>query len=106
MVTIGGYNPNSNPNRLNFGINARRCRINVPTIPNKERHMITRVFLDHPHSVDESYLEHARFAGGFSLRLFGAACAALVHAAIPCLFERTASTMIAEMYQRTHNRGR
>lgn len=68
--------------------------------------MITRVFLDHPRSVDESYFEHARFAGGFSLRLFGAACAAAVHAVIPCLFERTASKMIAEMYQRTHNRGK
>jgi len=68
--------------------------------------IIRRTFIDHPHSVDESYLEHARFAGRFSLRLFAAAFAALVHAVIPCLFERTASTIIAELYQRTHKRGR
>ena len=67
--------------------------------------MITRVFLDHPASVEETYLEHARFAGGFSLKLFAAAGAALVHAVIPCLFEKTASKMIAEMYAKTHNRG-
>jgi len=67
--------------------------------------MITRVFLTHPRSVDESYAEHAVFAGGFALRLFLAAGAALVHAIIPCLFEKTASRMIADMYARTHTRG-
>lgn len=67
--------------------------------------MIERVFLTHPRSVDESYIEHAVFAGGFALRLFLAAGAALVHAIIPCLFEKTASRLIAEMYTRTHNRG-
>ncbi len=67
--------------------------------------MINRVFLDHPQSVDESYLEHAAFAGRFSGKLFLASCAAAVHALIPCLFEKTASRMIAEMYAKTHNRG-
>ncbi|WP_300549353.1 DUF6356 family protein [Roseovarius sp.] len=67
--------------------------------------MISKVFLDHPGSVDETYLEHARFAGGFSLKLFAAGLAALIHAVIPILFEKTASRMIADMYARTHNRG-
>ncbi|WP_224814965.1 DUF6356 family protein [Hasllibacter sp. MH4015] len=67
--------------------------------------MINRVFLDHPQSVDESYLEHAAFAGKFSGKLFLAAGAAAVHAVIPCLFEKTASRIIAEMYAKTHNRG-
>lgn len=68
--------------------------------------MINKVFLDHPHSVDESYLEHAAFAGLFSLKLFAAALCALVHAIIPMAFEKTASRMIAEMYDKTRNRGR
>lgn len=71
--------------------------------------MITTVkslFVTHPRSVDESYLEHMAFAGGFSAKLFLAACAALIHAILPFLFEKTASRMIAEMYARTHNRGR
>ncbi|WP_202903899.1 DUF6356 family protein [Halocynthiibacter namhaensis] len=68
--------------------------------------MIDKVFLDHPRSVEESYLEHAAFAGKFSIKLFLAASAALVHAVIPCLFEKTASKMIAEMYAKTHNRGK
>ena len=68
--------------------------------------MIALLFLDHPSSVDETYAQHARFAAGFSLKLFAAGCAALVHAVIPCLFEKTASRMVAELYARTHNRGR
>ncbi|MBF9050210.1 hypothetical protein GTA62_11405 [Roseobacter sp. HKCCD9010] len=67
--------------------------------------MITRIFLSHPRQVEESYLEHAAFAGRFSGKLFLASCAAAVHAVIPCLFEKTASRMIADMYAKTHNRG-
>jgi hypothetical protein len=64
-----------------------------------------KLFLTHPQSVDESYLEHMAFASRFSGKLFLAAGAALVHAVLPFMFEKTASGMIAEMYARTHNRG-
>jgi hypothetical protein len=67
--------------------------------------MIARLFTTHPQSVDETYLEHAAFAGRFSLALFGAAFAALVHAVLPFAFEKTASRTIARLYQKTHNRG-
>lgn len=67
--------------------------------------MITRMFFDHPASIDESYGEHARFAFGFSVKLFLAAGAALVHSLIPCLFEKTASRIIGDLYAKTHNRG-
>ena len=67
--------------------------------------MISRLFLNHPRSVDETYLQHMAFAGWFSAKLFMAAFAALTHALIPCCFEKTASTIIAELYERTHKRG-
>ncbi len=63
------------------------------------------LFITHPQSVDESYVEHMAFAGRFSAVLFLAAGAALVHALLPFLFETTASRMIAQLYERTHNRG-
>ncbi|MDB4196689.1 DUF6356 family protein [Ascidiaceihabitans sp.] len=66
--------------------------------------MFGRLFLDHPRSVDESYFEHLLFAGGFALRLLGAGVAALVHALVPCLFEKTASQMITQMHDQIHNR--
>ena len=67
--------------------------------------MISRVFLDHPAQVNETFLEHMAFALKFSGLLFAAASAALVHAVIPCLFEKTASGIIARLYAKTHNRG-
>lgn len=67
--------------------------------------MITRIFLDHPAKVDESFFEHMAFAMKFAGLLFAAAGAALVHALVPCLFEKTASGIIAKLYERTHNRG-
>ena len=67
--------------------------------------MINRIFLDHPADVDETFFEHMTFATRFSGKLFLAGGAALVHAVIPCLFKKTASTIIAELYAKTHNRG-
>lgn len=67
--------------------------------------MLQRIFLDHPAKVDETFLQHLKFAAGFSGALFLAAGAALIHAIIPCLFEKTASRIVAQLYHRTHNRG-
>lgn len=67
---------------------------------------ITRLFTDHPQSVDETYFEHLVFAGKFSGKLFAAGCAALVHALLPFTFEKTASRMINEMHYRMHNRSK
>lgn len=68
--------------------------------------MITRVFLEHPRTVNETYFGHMAFALAFAARLFAAALAALVHALIPCCFEKTASGIIAELYEKTRDRGR
>ena len=68
--------------------------------------MIARLFTAHPASVEESYLQHAAFAGRFSLALFAAAFAAAVHAIFPFAFEKTASGIVARLHARTHNRGK
>lgn len=67
--------------------------------------MLTQLFLNHPRSVDESYGEHALFAGRFGFRLLAASGAAFVHALLPCCFEKTASRMVGELYQQTRYRG-
>lgn len=67
--------------------------------------MFAKLFLHHPHTVDETYIEHFRFALWFSAKLFMAAGAALIHALVPACCEKTASSIIAELYQRTQNRG-
>ena len=68
------------------------------------RTLVSKVFIDHPASVDESYFEHLIFASRFAATLFAAAVAALIHAIIPCLFEKTASNLIRQMYARIENR--
>jgi hypothetical protein len=67
---------------------------------------LATLFTDHPAAVGESYFGHMAFAAWFSSRLFLAGLAALVHAFLPFLFETTASGIIRELYERTHNRGR
>ena len=67
---------------------------------------IAKLFTDHPASVDETYFGHMAFAAWFASRLSLAAGAALVHAFLPFLFETTASRIVRELYERTHNRGR
>ncbi len=62
--------------------------------------MFARIFLNHPRGVDETYFQHLVFAGRFALLLFGAGLAALVHALVPCLFEKTASRLIEKMHAR------
>lgn len=68
------------------------------------RGRLVRAFTEHPASVDETYLEHARFALGFAGRLFLASLAALVHAVLPFLFETTASRAIGAMHARIVSR--
>ncbi len=62
--------------------------------------MLARIFLRHPASVGESYYTHARFAFWLAGRLAAAACASVVHAIIPAMFERTASRIISELYKK------
>jgi hypothetical protein len=61
---------------------------------------LKRLFTEHPHSVGETYLEHARHAASFARALFFAGAAAGIHALLPFLYERTASETIKELYQR------
>ena len=56
--------------------------------------ILDRLFLAHPRTVNESYLEHCSFAFRIGSRLLLAGAAALVHAVVPCLCETTASRII------------
>ena len=51
----------------------------------------------HPTEVCMTYLEHARFALWLSGQLALASAASLVHAVVPDVFERTSSTIIANL---------
>ncbi len=55
-------------------------------------------FTAHPAAVGQTYAQHAAFAATFGVRLLGAGCAALVHAALPFLFVTTASRLIKSLH--------
>lgn len=59
---------------------------------------LQRYFTEHPESVGETYGEHFRVASGFAGSLAVAAVAAAVHAVVPSLCEKTASTRIMAMH--------
>ena len=61
--------------------------------------MIERVFLEHPHSVDEGYFEHMGMAFGFGGRMIACGFACFVHGLVPALFKQTASSEVAELYE-------
>jgi len=66
--------------------------------------MFRRLFLSHPRQVGESYLQHQRVALSLAVPLLGAGLAALVHAVIPGLCERTASNAIRALHVRLERR--
>ncbi len=59
-----------------------------------------KLFTEHPRSVGENYFQHMASAATFSVRMFAGAICCLLHALFPFLFERTASGIIAELYDR------
>lgn len=59
-----------------------------------------RDFIDHPHSVGETYGQHWCSAMRFALLLGGCALACLVHAFLPGLFKSTASRSVARLHDR------
>jgi hypothetical protein len=62
--------------------------------------MIERLFLRHPRSVGESYLEHQAVALSFAGELLLAGLVCAIHAAVPALFTTTASRAVERLHQR------
>ena len=59
-----------------------------------------QLFVDHPRSVGESYLEHQRRALGFGTALLLAGGACLLHALVPAWFTTTGSRTVSRLYER------
>lgn len=69
----------------------------ISNTPKSESPVLTKVFLDHPRAVGESYVEHFMVSGRFFLIMMRLAGAALLHAFIPCMCEKTVSSRIIEL---------
>ena len=60
--------------------------------------MFKQLFIDHPKSVDETYLQHFCTAMSFSTKLFKAASACFIHAFVPGFCIKTGSKAITELH--------
>jgi hypothetical protein len=60
--------------------------------------MFSKLFFDHPASVEETYVQHFCHAMSFSMKLFKAASACFVHAVVPGLCIKTGSRAITELH--------
>ncbi len=54
-------------------------------------------FIEHPRSVNETYLQHFATATHFGLRLMAASLKCLLHALVPRLCERSASQSVQKL---------
>jgi hypothetical protein len=63
-----------------------------------------RLFLEHPGSLGESYLQHLGHALSFAGTLLVCALACLVHAVVPALCETTASRSVTRLHARMTSR--
>lgn len=57
-------------------------------------------FTAHPNEVGETYAQHLGVATGFGVAMIGGGLACLVHGALPFLFTRTGSSVIARLHER------
>mgnify|MGYP001825003162 CR=1 FL=1 len=62
------------------------------------------LFTRHPATVDETYFQHALFAGRMGGLLVAAGAAALVHAVLPFAFESTASRLLDRLQHQMASR--
>jgi hypothetical protein len=59
-----------------------------------------RLFIRHPSSVGETYLEHQQHALSFGVELVLAGIACILHALVPAIFVTTGSRTVTRLYGR------
>lgn len=58
------------------------------------------VFLNHPEQQNMTYIEHLKHACSYGIQTLGCSIIFIVHGFIPCLFEKTGSTMLEHLNDR------
>ena len=60
--------------------------------------MIARLFIDHPASVGETYVEHFGVASRFGWRLARGGIGCMLHALLPCVFKTSGSDTVRDLH--------
>lgn len=70
----------------------------VATQRRQGRRLLNILFVDHPRSLGESYWKHLQHAFEFGSAMIAAGIACVIHALVPALFVRTASTTVVRLH--------
>jgi hypothetical protein len=62
--------------------------------------MLKKLFIEHPKTVNETYIEHFIKALGFSIQLLCVAATCFVHALVLGFFVKTSSKAVVELHKR------
>jgi hypothetical protein len=62
-----------------------------------DSNVLYSIFIKHPEEQNMTYVEHLKHACSYALQAFGCSLIFVVHGFIPCLFEKTGSTMIQQL---------
>ncbi len=62
--------------------------------------LLRSLFVEHPASVDETYLEHLISAVGFGTKMIVAGVACMVHGLLPAVFVTRGSDAICALHER------
>jgi hypothetical protein len=62
--------------------------------------MLKKLFVEHPQSVGESYVEHMGVAFGFAFKLMSAGVMCFIHGLVPGLFKTGGSQAIIVLHDR------
>lgn len=62
--------------------------------------IVDRLFLAHPRSAGQGYVQHLRFAWHVAGVMAGGALAALLHGVLPCILQTTAGDRIRTLHAR------
>jgi Family of unknown function (DUF6356) len=60
--------------------------------------VISRIFLEHPKTVGETYWEHFRVASSFGVAMVSGGVKAMVHAVLPNVYETAGSDTIRRLH--------
>jgi hypothetical protein len=62
--------------------------------------LFRRLFIDHPASIGETYLEHLITASGFGTKMILAGVACVIHGLLPAIFTNRGSNAIYALHER------
>ena len=63
-----------------------------------DSNILNRIFLKHPEEQNMTYFKHLKHACSYGIQTCSPAV--IIHGFIPCLFEKTGSTMIQNLHDR------